>query len=282
MDGIMNGNTSIDNAASPESSRPEAAIPARTFWQKTPVVVTLCEHPPGSESASAREFSATTAPSAPAKKDWNSLLSRNRQQTQGVAPAGAQPEVGPIGVRLAQVRPVEIREDLLNAVVAATAAQRAESSLTEVPAGFHDGFVLSRLLKSRKPVSGLVVSIGVHTGGLGGNGPASSQPDAIRVLIQTLVGPRDFACQVRAEEFLLIYPNENGASAQRRLSYISQRLWDFQLRSLGEASVLFSWGGVEVHSESIDEAVASASERMRETRRSRKDFAMDRSLRQAV
>jgi hypothetical protein len=48
----------------------------------------------------------------------------------------------------------------------------------------------------------------------------------------------------------------------------------------GSTSILFSWGGVEVASESIDEAVASASERMNETRRNRKLVEMP--LRQAV
>ena len=39
---------------------------------------------------------------------------------------------------------------------------------------------------------------------------------------------------------------------------------------MGSLSILFSWGGVEVRSESIDEAIASATERMQETRRGRK------------
>jgi len=65
----------------------------------------------------------------------------------------------------------------------------------------------------------------------------------------------------------LIYPQERGASAQRRLNQVAQQLWDFQLRSLGSFQILFSWGGVEVRSESIQEAIASASERMQGDRR---------------
>jgi hypothetical protein len=177
---------------------------------------------------------------------------------------------------------VEICEDLLEAVVAATASDRARSASDVFPAGFHDGFVLSRLVQKRQPVSGLVVSIGVNT-------PPNSNgslPGAVRNLIESLIGPEDFACQSSREEFLLIYPHERGASAQRRLSGIAQRLWDFQLRSLGTFAILFTWGGVEVRSESIEEAIASATERMHETRRGRKLLTMEPRaeavLRQAV
>jgi hypothetical protein len=199
------------------------------------------------------------------KKDWNALLNR----------------------QLSEKKPVEVRTDLMQAVAAATISQRntagdTQDAAKDFPAGFHDGFVLSQLVQSRKPVSGLVVSIGV-------NAPRNedgSLPENVVALIHTLIGPDDFACQASAEEFLLIYPGERGAAAQRRLSQIAQQLWDFQLRSLGEFSILFSWGGVEVRSESIDEAIASANERMQETRRGRKLLTMEprhqEALRQAV
>jgi len=186
----------------------------------------------------------------PQKKDWNSLLSH----------------------RNVQKRAVEVRTDLM---------EHSRQSSAEFPAGFHNGFVLSQLVQSRKPVSGLVVSIGV-------NAPRNedgSLPEIVRGLIQSLIGAGDFACQSSAEEFLLIFPGERGASAQRRLSQIAQQLWDFQLRSLGEFSILFSWGGVEVRSESIDEAIASANERMQETRRGRlltMESRDEKVLRQAV
>lgn len=151
-----------------------------------------------------------------------------------------------------------------------------------VPAGFHDGFILSKLLQERQPVSGLVVSIGVNTP-REANGAV---PEAVKEVIQSLIGAGDFACQSNDEEFLLIYPNEQGASAQRKLLQIAQQLWDFQLRSMGTFSILFSWGGVEVASESIDEAIASANERMQGTRRGRKLLTMpprvDTPLKQAV
>jgi hypothetical protein len=174
-------------------------------------------------------------PSA-AKKDWGSLLSRSAQK-----PAAT------------------VNKDLPVQVV----AQAAEPS---IPAGFHDGFVLNSLVQSRQPITGLVVSIGVKANG--------SMPQSVHELVQSVIGPNDFAAQSGDDEFLLIYPQERGASAQRRLSEIAQQLWDFQLRSLGSFQILFSWGGVEVRSESIAEAIASASERMQETRRGRKLLTM--------
>lgn len=134
-----------------------------------------------------------------------------------------------------------------------------------LPAGFHDGQVLTRLVKQRQPVSGLVVSIGVS------GSPGSDVP----LLIQSLIGPSDFAAQSGKEEFLLIFPAERGVSAQRRLSQVAQELWDFQLNSGETCSILFSWGGVEVREESIDEAIESANERMQETRRNRKVLTME-------
>jgi hypothetical protein len=183
-----------------------------------------------------------------AKKDWGSLISRSAHK-----PAAA------------------VNNELLV----------HQASAPSLPAGFHEGFVLTSLVQSRQPISGLVVSIGVKASG--------SLPQSVHQLVQSLIGPNDFAAQSSDDEFLLIYPQERGASAQRRLSQIAQQLWDFQLRSLGSFQILFSWGGVEVRSESIEEAIASASERMQETKRSRKLLTMwspappaETHLRQAV
>ena len=188
------------------------------------------------DSPAGEERVALKSPEKRMKKDWNAILSRSAAAVASTAPA-----------------PVSI----------SGAAPRSPAA----PTGFHDGFVLSQLVRSRQPVSGLVVSIGVnaaqpHDG--------SETGEAVRALIQSLIGPEDFACQSGHDEFLLIYPRESGKAAQRRLNLVAQQLWDFQLQSLGALSILFSWGGVEVRSEAIDEAVAQASERMQETKRGRK------------
>ena len=65
----------------------------------------------------------------------------------------------------------------------------------------------------------------------------------------------------------MVCPGEQGAQSQRRLNHISERLWDYQLRGIGACSILFSWGGVQVQDQPLAEAIASATERMRETKR---------------
>jgi GGDEF domain-containing protein len=190
-------------------------------------------------SAAVRESKPTSI-----RKDWESLLNRNAQ-TAKVTPT---PNSLPSGFHLG------------------------------LEAGLEDGYILSKLIQSRQPVSGLVVSIGVDAssktkGKLAGD---------VRKLVESLIGPNDFAAQSGEDEFLLIYPQEHGASAQRRLSQVARQLWDFQLRSLGSLEILFSWGGVEVRSESIEEAIASASERMQETKRGRKLLTPVNELRKAV
>src|SRR5205823_4922279 len=118
-------------------------------------------------------------------------------------------------------------------VAATDSSHAAKSSEPTLPAGFQDGFVLHQLVQSHRPISGLVVSIGVNTpGGSKGLLAQESLSQPVNTLVQSLLGPEDFAAQSAADEFLLIFPNERGASAQRRLSQIAQQLWDFQLRSL--------------------------------------------------
>lgn len=137
------------------------------------------------------------------------------------------------------------------------------AGLDEIPAGFQDGYVLTQLVKAKRPVSGLVVAVGVNHNGAA---PTEEQRDKVRDAIQALLGPADFAAQSSENEFLLVLPNAHGGAAQRRLSEIAQQLWDLQIRSLANYSILFSWGGVEVKTVAIDEAIASANKRMQLTK----------------
>jgi hypothetical protein len=222
---------------------------------------------------------------------------RARTATPAAAPANrpeprqapaVEKKSSPVTVVVTPAKPVSTMKTTSKTTVTAKKdwssliASQAKTTVP-VPTGFHDGYILSRLLQTRQPVSGLVVSIGVNTA----RELDGSLPEAVKQVIQSLIGAEDFACQSTHEEFLLIYPNEHGASAQRKLSQIAQQLWDFQLSSMGTFSILFSWGGVEVASESIDEAIASANERMQETRRGRKLLTMqpratEAPLKQAV
>lgn len=122
----------------------------------------------------------------------------------------------------------------------------------------------SLLARRSKKVTGLVVSIGVIGQAEGGI------PDRVVRFVRSLGGTGDFVYRAGDHEFALIWRGEQGPAAQRRLARISRELWDFQLGSLGDFAILFTWGGVEVEDESIEEAIALATMRMEETRRGRK------------
>jgi hypothetical protein len=198
-------------------------------------------------------LTASAASPSGAKRDWGALLSKAAAAANSGTPLVEQTGSGPV----------------------------TEPSLP-LPAGFHDSYVLGQLVQTRRSVSGLVVSIGVNST----RKADGTNYNGVRKLIHSLIGPGDFACQSSEQEFLLIYPRDSGASAQRRLNEIAQELWNFQLGCLGTRSIVFSWGGVEVRSEMLDEAIASANERMQETRRGRKLLTMEPrtniALRQAV
>jgi len=148
------------------------------------------------------------------------------------------------------------------------------SNQLAIPGGMHDQSFLARLLEIKKPFTGLAVSIGINEN----DGSAPRSEDLMRstsLFISGLLLEGDFGCQSGADEFLMLCPGPQGADAQRRLSQISERLWDFQLRGIGTFSILFSWGGVEVNSEMLSDAIASAADRMYQTKRSRKTVSME-------
>jgi hypothetical protein len=140
-----------------------------------------------------------------------------------------------------------------------------------VPSGFHAANALDGLKDSDGPFSGLVVSIGIT------HGESQNNEELARTVtgyIRTLLRESDFGCRTADDEYLLICPNLSGVAAHRHLSILSERLWDFQLRALGSFLMLFSLGGVDVLREPLGEAIASATERMSQTKRSRKAVVM--------
>ena len=132
-----------------------------------------------------------------------------------------------------------------------------------IPAGMCDRAALQPLLEADVPFTGLVVLVGIAKG----RAPRVEHP--AQPFIEELLGPVDFACRNGDDEFLIVCPGLRGAEAQRRLNEISERLWNFQLRGQGSFTVLFSWGGIGVENEPLSEAIASATVRMQQTKRSR-------------
>ena len=158
----------------------------------------------------------------------------------------------------------------------ATGESRPEGRI-EIPAGLHESAVLSQMIENPAPYSGVVVAIGLNDYETLREKLASGTDSvaALNKMVLSMLRPQDFACRFQDDEYILIYPGERGSSAQRRLFQVSEKLWDFQLRSLGNLSVMFSWGGLEVTNETLAEAVASARERMYQTKRNRKPSSLE-------
>lgn len=186
-----------------------------------------------------------------------------------VAEAAEPPVVAPAAAAIVPALAAAIQE----------ATEREKVPVLEIPAGLHDSATLRSLIETGMPFSGVAVAIGINDyTGLKEKLAANSGLDSIGALnrmVQSMLRPQDFACQFTDDEFILLYPGESGPSAQRRLFQVSEKLWDFQLRSLGHLSVMFSWGGLEVQNERLTEAVASARERMYQTRRNRKSSPLE-------
>jgi GGDEF domain-containing protein len=149
-----------------------------------------------------------------------------------------------------------------------------------LPPGYHDRSVFTRHMHSTDVLTGVVAAIGIndytHHSEKMGIGPMAELMRSVETMIAGMLRANvDFGCRSNDDEFILVFPNETGADAQRRLTTISERLWNFQLRSLTSFSVFFSWGAVEVQGETLPDAAASASERMYQTKRNRKTLSVD-------
>jgi hypothetical protein len=202
------------------------------------------------------EHGRSKAPAPHSAKQRSITVDRrsiNGDQSRLAVMKPAAPIAASRPVRPSTSKPVIARKDWGSIL-----GQAAPPSQHQLPSGFHDRQALDKLLESRLPVSGLVVSISVGSGG--------ALPESVIRLVHSLIGPDDFAARRGNDEFVLVYPKERSAAARRRLTEVAQQLWDFQLGSLGALQIRFSWGGVEVSAEPIDKAIAAATERMQETR----------------
>ena len=150
-----------------------------------------------------------------------------------------------------------------------------------LPTGMIQQATLQQLMESEERFTGLVVAIGIndsdssmwHSQGL---------MQSVGTYIAGLLHKNDFSCRTGYDEFVMVCAGEQGAEAQRRLNHVSERLWDYQLRGIGACSILFSWGGVQVQDQPLAEAITSATERMRETKRSGPSTALANAYREAV
>jgi GGDEF domain-containing protein len=160
-----------------------------------------------------------------------------------------------------------------------TLAQKLEAfeNTLEVPAGSHPPSVLNQLLDHTAPLTGLVLSVGINEymklDEIHGHKAAEALLNSVDALMAEIAGPKGFCSRSSDDEFVLIFPGLCGAAAQQRLSEISEKLWDYQLETLGTFSVVFSWGASEAQRQPLAAVLNIASENMAETRGSRKAAA---------
>jgi hypothetical protein len=193
---------------------------------------------------------------------WERLIT-NQPKRNLLTSSDAEPTPAPA---LIEAPPVTRSAQTIEASYHMIREDVPDAASAHLPTGMIQPTLLEKWLESEQRFTGLVVSVGVtagdssmwHTRGL---------MQSLAAYIAGLLKAKDYACRTAYDEFLIVCPGEQGAQSQRRLNHISERLWDYQLRGIGACSILFSWGGVQVEDQPLAEAVASANERMRETKR---------------
>lgn len=145
----------------------------------------------------------------------------------------------------------------------------------EFPTGLHPAETLEALLQEQAKMDGLVLLVGVNNYEKlksGRDTARQAAAESIAALMRSIVGAKGFAAPRGESEFVIVFPGETGAEAYRRVRQVTERLWDYQLRSLAQDAVTFtsfSWGTAEVIGENFSDAIAVAADQMNETRRMR-------------
>jgi hypothetical protein len=218
-----------------------------------------------------------------AMKDWLSRRAAARMAVQKVAAPIVEPIIElPAPQAAAKAEPIapEPQAPATPAVAAALdhelwAAPQGEPKLVLVarnerafepvacPSGLQDSAALARLLSGRQSFTGLVICVGVK------DIEERVVNNAVCGLLKEMAHPGDLLFRSSKDEFVLLCPDERGAESRRRLSAISQQLWDYQLRNLSNFAVLFKWGSEEAWHASLSDALEAARQSMRLTARSR-------------
>jgi hypothetical protein len=218
-----------------------------------------------SSSAANQVSSLTTLPAVTIDAElWERLISSHRKQNLLPAAGGDRPRTDETFVAPGSSTIEATYHMIYDGGVIPNGTGAGVPS--QHPSGMIQPPVFEELLKSEAPFTGLVVSIGIndsdssmwHSQGL---------MQSVGSYIAGLLRENDFSCRTSFDEFVMVCRGQQGAESQRRLNHISERLWDYQLRGNGACSILFSWGGLQVQDQPLAEAIASATERMRQTKR---------------
>jgi hypothetical protein len=162
-------------------------------------------------------------------------------------------------------RPAELPAPAFPPVTIDTALFEQMISAPSFPAGMIHQSMFDALLKEGERFSGLVVSIGIHDSDSSMWHSRGFMQRAANY-IGSLLRQDEFASRTEYDEFVIACPAATDAHWRGRLREIAERLCDYQLRNRA-GSVLFSWSGGFVKDELLADAIRSATERMRETKR---------------
>lgn len=150
---------------------------------------------------------------------------------------------------------------------------RAEARET-LPSGLQHAEALERALRRTEAFHGIlmVVTLADYENTLRQHGAAVVSPvlDTAAQLLATAAGREAFLCSPADGEFVLIWPQDRNGSTQRPVNSVTECLWDFQLRTLGGVPILFSWGVADANGDSLAETIATARQRMLDSRRHRR------------
>lgn len=185
------------------------------------------------------------------KKNWNQILSAHKG---GNAAPAAVPAMAPAAAAST------------TAVPNGNVIEFRSNEPAQLPAGLFDYNLLQKQASEGKTFNGLVVSIGM-------NAVDRQNVGIVHGFLGSLMDATDFACWSDTDQFLLVCSDLSGDAAQRRLARITEKLWDFQLRSMGSLNIQFAWGGKEGRggAERLNDVVAAAIEQMHETRDARRN-----------
>lgn len=140
-----------------------------------------------------------------------------------------------------------------------------------LPAGMQDQATYRRLLEMPNPMSGIVISISINEfnqlKSTMGDEALTSLLDSVDALMGTMIRDSDFGVKAGADQWVFVYSIDENGFSQRRVAGLSEKLWDFQLRHLGQSNISFSWAAVNVNDERFSDGVSAAVERMEASRR---------------
>jgi hypothetical protein len=265
-------------AAASASREPESARPTQAIMEKA-------------VERAVRHASAEKSADTPRRLEVVSRKSAVESPVEVVRPAAPPaPRVERIALAAKPTTPAEAAEPAMVVLVTPLEEPRAPETVTVVrpelvkpvtvlPQGFFEAAEVATLVGDSQSVTGVVVAIGIkdyqwilQSQSKSG---ALDLVDSVGRMLRSMISPNDFAFRRSEDEFIIVFPNEKGAAAQKRINQVAEQLWDFQLRWLAAFSALISWGAVAVVEQSFSDAVELAAYEMSENRGSRHSRGLD-------